>query len=106
MTPKCIIIPPPLPLLPPPPIPLPWALQLHASQGNLAAAAQTLRGVDRVKGTPAMASALARLYVRMGDRDAAVGVVEEAVQAACRGDHVRASCHHHFTSIRGGGTVG
>lgn len=61
---------------------------MHASRGDLAAAAETLKSIDAVAGTPAMAAALARLYAGMGDRVAEVNVIEEAIDAACRGDHV------------------
>lgn len=62
--------------------------KLYASRGELASAAGTLRGVEAMKGTPGAAAALARLYAEMGDREAAASVVEEAAEAAWRGDHV------------------
>ncbi|CAM9329917.1 unnamed protein product [Ascophyllum nodosum] len=61
--------------------------QLLASGGDLAAAAETLEGIDAISGTPAASAALARLYVEMGKREKATGVVQEAVEAACRGEH-------------------
>lgn len=62
--------------------------KLLVSRGNFASAAKLLRGLEPVRGTPASASALARWYLAAGDREAAVAVVEEAVQAAHRGEHV------------------
>ena len=43
-----------------------------------------------MSGTPAAASALAGLYVGMGEPQKAAGVVVKAAEAARRGDHVRA----------------
>lgn len=62
--------------------------QLYASEGNLSLAAETLEGVKMVAGTPAAASALAGLHAGMGNREKAAAVVGEAVEAACRGEHV------------------
>lgn len=62
--------------------------KVHASGGNLSLAAETLESVGAVSGTPAAASALAGLYMGMGDGEKAAGVVEQAVEAAYRGEHV------------------
>ncbi|CAN0288547.1 unnamed protein product, partial [Ectocarpus sp. 13 AM-2016] len=64
------------------------AQQLYATGNDLALAAETLEGVGgAVSGTPAAASALAGLYLGMGDTDKAAAVVVQAVEAASRGDH-------------------
>lgn len=41
-----------------------------------------------MSGTPAAASALAGLYLGMGDTEKAAAVVVRAAEAASRGDHV------------------
>lgn len=65
----------------------PWH-QLYAVGGDLALAAQTLEGVKAVTGTPAAASALARLYAGMGDAEKGAAVVVAAAEMAHRGEHV------------------
>ncbi|CAN0007398.1 unnamed protein product, partial [Ectocarpus fasciculatus] len=62
--------------------------QLYATGGDLSLAAETLEGVGGgVSGTPAAASALAGLYLGMGDAEKAATVVVRAADAASRGDH-------------------
>ncbi|CAM9537632.1 unnamed protein product [Ectocarpus sp. 6 AP-2014] len=62
--------------------------QLYATGNDLALAAETLEGVGgAVTGTPAAASALAGLYLGMGDTEKAAAVVVRAAEAASRGDH-------------------
>ncbi|CAM9427818.1 unnamed protein product [Laminaria digitata] len=61
--------------------------QLYAVGGDLALAAQTLEGVKAVTGTPAAASALARLYAGMGDAEKGAAVVVAAAESAHRGEH-------------------